>query len=158
VYTTRVSARVPAPRDAVYRALIDPTAIARWRVPTGMTAHAHPRDAADPDAFRLSLTYDTVDGAGKSTARTDTYRSRFVRLVPGELVVEEIAFETDDPALRAPMRLTTRLADAGAGATDVVVEHDGVPDAVPAADNEAGTRMALDNLAALLAAGGPAAA
>jgi uncharacterized protein YndB with AHSA1/START domain len=45
------------------------------------------------------------------------------------------------------MTLTTTLTDAEGGGTDVVVVHEGVPDVVPAADNEAGTRMALENLA-----------
>ena len=36
------------------------------------------------------------------------------------------------------------------GGTDVTIEHDGIPDVVPRADNETGTRMALDNLARLV--------
>ena len=36
--------------------------------------------------------------------------------------------------------------------TDVSIRHEGIPDAIPAADNEAGTRMALTNLAHLVAA------
>jgi hypothetical protein len=35
-----------------------------------------------------SLTYEEPDRAGKSHGRTDTYRGRFVALVPGELVNE----------------------------------------------------------------------
>jgi hypothetical protein len=49
------------------------------------------------------------------------------------------------------------LTETVGGDTRVTVEHSGVPDAVPAADNEAGTRMALANLAALLATAGSAA-
>ena len=52
------------------------------------------------------------------------------------------------------MTMTTTLTDAGAG-TDVVIEHRDIPDAIPAADNETGTRMALANLARLVEAGGP---
>jgi hypothetical protein len=46
------------------------------------------------------------------------------------------------------MTMTTTLTDAYGG-TDVLVEHEGVPDKVPPADNETGTRMALAKLAKL---------
>ncbi|MFH5823382.1 hypothetical protein [Georgenia sp. AZ-5] len=36
--------------------------------------------------FRISLTYDAPDRAGKTTAHADTYHGHFVRLVPDELV------------------------------------------------------------------------
>jgi hypothetical protein len=72
--------------------------------------------------------------------------------VPNEQVVEVIEFETADPALRGTMTMATTLTDADGG-TDVVVVHDGIPDGVPAADNETGTRMALANLARLVEAG-----
>jgi hypothetical protein len=47
------------------------------------------------------------------------------------------------------MTMTTTLVERGGG-TDVVIQHDGLPDAVPAADNETGTRMALAHLARLV--------
>ena len=75
----------------------------------------------------------------------------FVRLVPDEQVVEVFEFETADPALGGTMTITTTLTDAGGG-TDVLIVHEGIPDIVPAADNETGTRMALANLAKLVEA------
>ena len=72
-----------------------------------------------------------------------------MRLVPAEEVVEVVEFETDDPTLRGEMTMTTSLRPVPGG-TEVTVEHRGLPDAVPAADNELGTRMALAKLAALL--------
>jgi hypothetical protein len=67
-------------------------------------------------------------------------------------VVEVLEFETADPDLRGEMTMTTTLADADGG-TDILVVHEGIPDGVPPADNEMGTRMALANLAALVEAG-----
>ncbi|MGW7351319.1 SRPBCC domain-containing protein [Streptomyces sp. NPDC054784] len=150
MYVTRLSRHVNAPRAAVYRALLDADSVARWRVPEGMHGQVHEFDAREGGTFRVSLTYDAPTGTGKSAAHTDTYGGRFVTLVPDELVVEEFAFESADPALRTPMTMTTALSDAEGGGTDVVLEHAGVPDVVPEADNETGMRMALDNLAALL--------
>jgi uncharacterized protein YndB with AHSA1/START domain len=151
VYSTRVSWHVNAPRPAVYRALLDADAIARWRVPAGMTSQVHEFDPRQGGAFRVSLTYDAPGRAGKSASRTDTYHGHFDRLMPDRQVVEVFEFEAADPALRRVMTMTTTLTDADGG-TDILVVHDGIPASVPAADNETGTRMALANLAALIEA------
>jgi uncharacterized protein YndB with AHSA1/START domain len=151
VQSTRTSRVVAAPPAAVYRALLDPGAVAAWRVPDGMSSVVHTFEPHEGGRFRVSLTYDAPDGQGKSHDRTDTYGGRFARLVPDELVVEELAFESDDPALRTPMTMTTTLAAVDDG-TLVTVVHEGLPDSVPVADNELGTRMALDNLARLVEA------
>lgn len=138
-----------ASRAEVYRTLLDPNAVAKWRVPTGMRSEVHGFEAHEGGAFRVSLTYETPNGTGKSEAHTDTYHGRFVELVPDERVVEVVEFETADPGLRGEMTMTTELTEVDGG-TQVVIVHEGVPDAVPAADNETGTRMALDNLARLV--------
>jgi uncharacterized protein YndB with AHSA1/START domain len=151
VYSTRVSYHVNAPRPAVYQALLDPDAIAQWRVPEGMTSHVHEFEARAGGSFRISLTYDAPDRTGKSASHTDTYHGHFAKLVPDEQVVEVFEFETEDPALGGTMTMTTTLADADGG-TDVLVVHEGVPDSVPPADNETGTRMALANLTRLVEA------
>ncbi|MEV3970707.1 SRPBCC domain-containing protein [Streptomyces sp. NPDC050698] len=153
MYTSRVSGHVDAPRAAVYQALVSAEAIARWRVPAGMRAEVHEFDAREGGAFRVSLTYETPAASGKSAAHTDTYHGHFTRLVPGEQVVEVLEFETTDPALGGTMTLTTTLTDAEDGGTDVLMVHEGIPDAVPAADNETGTRMALAHLARLVETG-----
>jgi uncharacterized protein YndB with AHSA1/START domain len=152
VSSTRISRRVNAPRAIVYRALLDARVGARWRVPIGMTSHVHTFDAREGGSFRISLTYDEPTGTGKTTAHTDTYHGRFVKLVPNEQVVEVVEFETTDPALRGEMTITTTLVDADGG-TDILAVHDGLPRGVPTADNEAGWREALAKLAALVEAG-----
>lgn len=114
-----------------------------------MTARVHTFQAHEGGAFRISLTYGGEGGTGKSGGHTDTYRGHFARLVPGALVVEVFAFETGDDALRGTMTMTTTLTASGGG-TDVRILHEGIPDAIPRADNELGTRMALDNLARLV--------
>ncbi|MET9734381.1 SRPBCC domain-containing protein [Streptomyces sp. NPDC006458] len=152
MYVTRTSRHMNAPPSAVYGALLDADAVGRWRVPDGMSGRVHEFDAREGGRFRVSLTYEHSDATGKSGARTDTYHGRFVRLERDRLVVEELAFETDDPALRGTMTMTTVLTATEDGGTEVVMVHEGVPDAVPPGDNEAGTRMALANLAALVEA------
>ena len=138
-----------APRSDVYRALLDPDAIAQWRVPAGMSSQVHVFDAREGGSFSVSLTYDAPTSTGKSAQQTDTYHGHFVTLVPDEQVVEVFEFETGDPGLRGEMTMTTTLTDADGG-TDVVIVHEQIPDSVPPADNETGTRMALENLAKLV--------
>jgi uncharacterized protein YndB with AHSA1/START domain len=143
---------VSAPRAIVYRALLDARAVATWMVPTGMTSHVHAFDGREGGSFRISLTYDAPTGAGKTTAHTDTYHGRFVKLVPNEQVVEVVEFETPDPTLRREITITITLVEAGGG-TDVLAVHDGLPRGLSPADNEAGWRSSLAKLAALVEAG-----
>jgi uncharacterized protein YndB with AHSA1/START domain len=113
VSSTRVTRRVNAARATVYRALVDPHAVATWMVPNGMTSHIHVFDAREGGAFRISLTYDAPTGTGKTTAHTDTFHGRFVKLVPNEQVLEVVEFETKDPALRLDRDVATG-SEAGA--------------------------------------------
>jgi len=138
-----------APPAVVYRALLDPAAVAAWRVPDGMTCEVHEFEPRVGGAFRVSLTYDAPGASGKSGDRTDTYAGTFVELVQDRKVVERLRFETADARLAAPMTMTTTLVATTPG-TEVTILHEGVPDSVPAADNEAGTRMALERLARLV--------
>lgn len=147
---THLTRTFAAPRAAVYAALVDPDAIARWRFPDGMTCEVHRFDPWVGGAIRVSLTYDMPTGAGKTSAQTDTYHGRFAELVPGERVVEVDAFETDDPAMQGEMTITMTLADAPGGGTTLTAWHAGVPDGVAPEDNTTGWRMALDRLAALV--------
>ena len=149
VTSTRLRQLIHAPRARVYEALVDPEAVARWRFPGGMTCRVHEFDAREGGTLRISLTYEAPDRAGKTDGRTDTYRGRFVRLVPDELVVEADEFETDDPAFRGEMVMTISLTDA-AGGTELVAVHEGLPAGVSPADNEAGWREALARLAGLV--------
>jgi uncharacterized protein YndB with AHSA1/START domain len=152
MYTTQQTRHMTAPRSAVYRALLDAGAVAVWRVPDGMSSQVHEWEAQEGGAFRVSLSYDLPTGTGKTAERTDTYHGRFVKLVPDQQVVEVLEFETPDPELRGEMTVTTTLTDTADG-TDVLMVHEGIPDKIPPADNETGTRMALDNLARLVEAG-----
>jgi uncharacterized protein YndB with AHSA1/START domain len=150
--STRISRHVNAPREAVYRALLDARAVSKGKVPTDMTCYVHEFDAREGGSLRISLTYDTPTATGKTTAHTDTYHGRFVKLVPNEQVVEVAEFETTDPALQGEMTITITLADAEGG-TDILGVHQGLPSGASAADNAIGWRMALDKLAALVEAG-----
>lgn len=151
--STRMSRRVNAPRESVYRALLDAKAVATWMVPNGLSSHVHMFDAREGGLFRISLTYDQPTGTGKTTAHTDTFHGQFVRLVPDQQVVEVLEFETADPAMRGEMTVRFTLIDADGG-TEVLAVHENLPPGLSPADNETGWRMALDKLAAFVEAPG----
>jgi uncharacterized protein YndB with AHSA1/START domain len=149
---TRISRHVNAPRPKVYRALLDARAVATWMVPTGMTSQVHGFEPREGGTFRISLTYDAPTGSGKTTAHTDTFHGRFIKLVPDEEVVEVVEFETADPALQGEMTMTITLVEADGG-TDILAVHDRLPPGLSPADNEAGWRSSLAKLAALVETG-----
>lgn len=151
--TTRLVRRIGAPRAAVYRALLDRDAVRHWMVPDGMTSEVHSFDPRVGGGFRISLTYDAPDAAGKSVANTDTHHGLFTELVEDEKVVQVIAFETDDPAMAGDMTVTYTLADSADGGTELVGVHENLPPGVSLADNELGWRISLDKLAALVESG-----
>jgi uncharacterized protein YndB with AHSA1/START domain len=51
---TRVTRRIAAPLEQVYAALLDPDAVARWRVPDGMRSEIHLFEPHEGGAFRVS--------------------------------------------------------------------------------------------------------
>jgi uncharacterized protein YndB with AHSA1/START domain len=121
--STRVSQHVNASRQSVYRALLNADAVAIWMEPKGMTSNVHVFDPREGGPFRISVTYETPHGTGKTTAHTDMYHGRFVKLVPNKQVVEVVEFETADSEIRGEMTVTFTLTDADDG-TSVFAVHD----------------------------------
>lgn len=147
--TTQLTWHIRAPRARVYAALLDATAVARWKVPDGMSATVHEFDPREGGRIRVSLHYHDPSAVGKSAAHTDTYTGRFTRLVPDTEVVEADTFETNDPSLQGEMITRIILHDAPGG-TQLEATHSGVPAVVSPEDNETGWRMALTKLAAVV--------
>lgn len=148
--TTRVTQHVRAPRAVVYRLLLDRDAVQRWMVPDGMTSEVHTFEPHEGGAFRISLTYDMPTTAGKTTAQTDSFHGRFVRLVNDTEVVQAVEFETDDPALQGEMTITYSLADADTGGGTVLRGvHESLPPGVAPEENEHGWAMSMVKLAAI---------
>ena len=66
-------------------------------------------------------------------------------------LVEAVAFETTDPAMRREMTVTTSLVDANCD-TDLCGVHEGLPLGVAPAADEYGWQQSLKKLAALVEA------
>lgn len=150
--STLTSRVLKAPRERVYQVLLDPERIAKWRVPTGMTAVVHEFEPHEGGRVRISLSYNVPTTAGKTTPQMDTYHGRFLKLVPNTQVVETSEFETADPELQGVMTSTITLTGTEGG-TRVDVIHEGLPNGLSPEDNAQGWREALDKLAVLVETG-----
>lgn len=149
--STEVSRLVKASREAVYRAFLDPEAVATWLPPGPMRGVVHAFDPREGGAFSMSLVYPDGDTSsrGKTSARTDTFQGRFAKLVPNELVVWAVTFDAADPSFAGEMIVSTTLAPAGSGTT-VTILCENIPRGIRPEDNEAGCRSTLGKLAAFL--------
>jgi uncharacterized protein YndB with AHSA1/START domain len=119
-------------------------------VPDGMKSEVHWFQVREGGTFLISLTYDEPTRAGKTTAHTDTFHGRFLRLVPDVEIVQAVEFRSDDPAMQGEMTISYALADGADGGTIVTGVHEGVPPGVAPEDNALGWQMAMDKLAAIV--------
>ena len=143
--TDTASLVVAAGPERVYSALVDPEELAAWLPPRGMRAHFEQFDARPGGSFRLVLTY-LEGGGGKTTEQSDVVEARFVRLVPGKRVVQEVDFESDDPSFAGTMTMTWQLTPVDGG-TLVEIFAEDVPEGISAEDHAAGMTSSLENLA-----------
>src|ERR1700756_4091585 len=98
--TLGVSRIIKASPWGIFKALLNAKTVATWRAPDGMKATVLTFEPRLGGAFRVSLEYTSAhDLPGKTTAHSDVARGRFRELVPDTRVVEEIAFESHDPAM-----------------------------------------------------------
>lgn len=149
--STVVSRVVNAPREAVYRAFLDQDALAAWLPPDSMRGVVHAFDAREGGTFHMSLLYPEGDGSprGKTSRRTDTFRGRFVELIPCERIVWATGFESADPSFAGEMIVRWTLAPVGGG-TRITVLCENIPPGIRPQDNEAGCRSTLEKLASFL--------
>jgi uncharacterized protein YndB with AHSA1/START domain len=143
----RASRVVGADSASVYAALVDPDALSRWLPPTGMRAEFERYAARPGGGYRMVLTYLDSDGSqGKSSADYDVVEARFVELEPGVRVVQEVQFDSADPAYAGTMSMTWALEPVETG-TRVEFRAEDAPPGISAEDHAAGLASSLQNLA-----------
>lgn len=140
---------VAAPPERVFRAFVEPDALAAWLPPDGMTGVVEQLDARPGGRYRIVLTYVDGGGHGKTTADADVTEGTFVEVVPGERVVHDVVFVSDDPAFGGTMRMTWSLEPVDGG-TRVTFRADDVPPGISAQDHADGLASSLAQLAVLV--------
>jgi uncharacterized protein YndB with AHSA1/START domain len=119
--TARLHRVLRAPPERVYRAFLDPDAMAKWLPPHGFTGKVHQMDARVGGSYRMSF---TNFGTGKS----HSFGGQFVELVPGELIRYVDRFE--DPNLPGEMQASISLRKVMCG-TELSIVQSGIPAAIP---------------------------
>ena len=135
----------------VYAAFVDPAALARWLPPEGMAGGFERFDARPGGGYRMVLRYLEDAGAGKTSSDTDVVEARFVELIAGERVVQEVDFVSDDPAFAGTMRMTWSVAPDPVG-NRVEIRAENVPSGISAVDHAVGLASSLAGLAHYLEA------
>lgn len=146
---SRVIAATPA---AVFAAFLDPDALTRWLPPAGMSGRFDHFDPRTGGSYRMVLAYDDPTGSpGKTGEGSDVIEARFVDIVPGAHVAQEVDFESDDPAFSGTMIMTWAVREeAGGDGTVVELRAEHVPTGVSPTAHTTGMSSSLANLATLL--------
>jgi uncharacterized protein YndB with AHSA1/START domain len=110
-----------APAQRIYRAFLDPEAMAKWLPPHGFTGKVHEMDARVGGGYKMSFTNLT-------TQKSHSFRGKYLDLQPGELIRYTDTF--DDPNLPGDMQVTVNLNKVSCG-TEVKIVQAGIPDAIP---------------------------
>ncbi len=146
--STQDSRLIKAPPAAVFRAFMDPAALAVWQAPGDMRGEVHQFDGHEGGGYEMSLYYPESDeaGRGKTGAREDRYTAQFLEITAPHRIVESITFDSQDPAFAEPMILEVVLEAVESG-TRVTLTFRDLPAAIRPEDNAAGARSSLDKLA-----------
>ena len=82
-----------APAERVYRAFLDPDAMAKWLPPHGFTGKVHEMDAKVGGSYRMSFT-------NFGTGRSHSFGGTYLELVPNEKLRYNDQFDDPEPARR----------------------------------------------------------
>lgn len=129
-----------APPEKVYRAFLEPDALAKWIPPNGFTCTVHHLEPVVGGTFKSSFRNFT-------TGETHRFGGRYLELVPGERLRYTDVF--DDPNLAGEITVTVNLTATTAG-TELNIVQENLPDAIPAAQCYLGWQESLRNLARLV--------
>jgi len=138
--TVRLHRVLKAAPERVYRAFLEPEAIAKWLPPYGFTCTVHQMNACVGGSYRMSF---TNFGTGNGHA----FGGEYQELVPHEKIRYTDRFE--DPNLDGAMETTVTLAGVSCG-TDLRIVQTGVPEMIPVELCYLGWQESLAQLAQLV--------
>ena len=131
-----------APPDRVYRAFIDPDAMAKWLPPHGFAGRVLSMEARVGGSYRMQFT-------NFSNGQSHAFGGTYLELVPGERIVHTDSF--DDPNLPGEMRTTITFRPVLVG-TEVTAVQEGIPAVIPVEMCYLGWQESLQLLALLVEA------
>jgi uncharacterized protein YndB with AHSA1/START domain len=128
--------------ERVYRAFLDPAAMAKWLPPNGFTGKVHELDPRVGGTHRMSFT-------NFGTGASHSFGGRYLELKPNERLRYTDKF--DDPNLPGEMTVTVSLKAVSCG-TELNVVQEGIPEAIPPEACYLGWQESLTLLAQLVEA------
>lgn len=128
--------------ERVYRAFLDPDAMAKWTPPNGFTGKVSHMDAKVGGSYKMSFT-------NFSTGQTHSFGGEYLELVPNERLRYTDKF--DDPNLPGQMITTVTLTKVSCG-TELRVVQEGIPEVIPTEACYLGWQESLTLLALLVEA------
>jgi uncharacterized protein YndB with AHSA1/START domain len=140
--TVRLHRVLRAPPERVYRAFLNPDAMAKWLPPHGFTGKVHELDARVGGRYHMSFTNFTT-GQGHS------FGGEYLELVPNERIRHTDVF--DDPNLPGTMQVTVSLQPVPCG-TELNIVQEGIPEVIPLEACYLGWQESLALLAQLVEA------
>ena len=129
-----------AKAERVYRAFLDPDAMAKWLPPNGFTGKVHQIDAKIGGGYKMSFTNFT-------TGKSHSFGGTYIELTPHEQIRYTDKF--DDPNLPGEMQTTITLTKVSCG-TELNIVQEGVPAVIPAEACYLGWQESLALLAKLV--------
>jgi uncharacterized protein YndB with AHSA1/START domain len=126
--------------EKLYRAFLEPDALAKWLPPHGFTAKVHQFDARVGGTFKMSFT-------NFSTGQGHSFGGKYVELTPHESIRYTDKF--DDPNLPGDIEVTVRLKKVSMG-TELDITQAGLPDVIPVEACYLGWQESLEQLAELV--------
>ncbi|SMG54397.1 SRPBCC family protein [Paraburkholderia susongensis] len=126
--------------ERIYRAFLEPDAIAKWLPPYGFTCQVHHMDARVGGTYKMSFR-NFGSGNGHS------FGGEYVELVPSEKICYSDRF--DDPNLPDQMQTTISLRQVSCG-TEVNIVQEGIPEVIPVEMCYLGWQESLAQLAKLV--------
>jgi uncharacterized protein YndB with AHSA1/START domain len=138
--TVRLHRVLRAPAERIYRAFLDPQAMAKWLPPFGFTCTVDEVDARVGGKYRMSF---TNFGSGKSHSFGGTY----VELTPNERIRYTDHF--DDPAMAGEIQVEITLRKVACG-TELQIVQAGLPAVIPVEFCYLGWQESLSQLAHLV--------
>jgi uncharacterized protein YndB with AHSA1/START domain len=138
--TVRLHRVLTAKPDKVYRAFLEPDAMARWLPPNGFTGKVHHQDAKVGGTYKMSFTNFT-------TGSSHSFGGEYLELVPQQRLRYTDRF--DDPNLPGEIQVTVTLKKVSVG-TELNIVQEGLPDVIPVEACYLGWQQSLRNLARLV--------
>jgi uncharacterized protein YndB with AHSA1/START domain len=138
--TVRLHRVITTKPERVYKAFLDPDAMARWLPPYGFTGKVEHVDARVGGTYRMSFT-------NFSTGNSHSFGGSYRELVPGARIVHTDSF--DDANLPGEMVTTITFKAVSCG-TELEIVQAGIPEVIPVEQCYIGWQQSLEQLAKLV--------